>query len=85
MSPNPTDLRASNACVSSDLILDFVNTREGPDDHPDLLADGEGFSTWIASAGSADPDQVAGDADAAVARAAPRGLRRSPAHPLRLR
>jgi predicted RNA-binding Zn ribbon-like protein len=68
MAADPTALRASNACISSDLILDFVNTRPGADGHPDLLADGEGFSAWISSAGSADPDQVAGDADAAVAR-----------------
>ena len=68
MSADPTAIRASRACVSSDLILDFVNTRPGADGDPDLLADGEGFSAWISSAGSADPDQVAGDADAAVAR-----------------
>lgn len=68
MSSTPTDLRASDACVSSDLILDFVNTRARPDGHPDLLSDGEGFSAWIASVGSADPEGVAGEADAAVAR-----------------
>jgi predicted RNA-binding Zn ribbon-like protein len=64
----PPAPRPSNACVSSDLILDFVNTRARGDDYPELLGDSVGLAAWIAGSGSSGQGAVATDADAAVAR-----------------
>jgi predicted RNA-binding Zn ribbon-like protein len=58
----------TNVCESSDLILDFVNTRAREGEHGDLLADRDGLVAWSEAAGSPVDPALTGEADAAAAR-----------------
>lgn len=48
--------RAGEECVSSDLLIGFVNTRPHDKQPNELLADGDAVARWFQAAGVGDPD-----------------------------
>jgi predicted RNA-binding Zn ribbon-like protein len=59
--------RASEECVSSDLLVGFVNTRAHAKQDEDLLADGAAVAKWFEAAGAGENTEAT-NADAATAR-----------------
>ncbi|EWM10506.1 MULTISPECIES: CGNR zinc finger domain-containing protein [unclassified Kutzneria] len=59
--------RAGAECVSSDLLMAFVNSRPHHKQPTELLADGPAVAAWFAAAGAGESSDAT-DADAATAR-----------------
>jgi predicted RNA-binding Zn ribbon-like protein len=68
MQQAPADNYPANVCVSTELILGFVNTRVNGNGRRELLDDAASFAGWLAGSGLADRDVAVTNADAVAAR-----------------